>query len=224
MISDNTKFRLTIGQVKELVRESMEKPLFPIEEEMLNALAKGLGVNVSELTVHGSLYSNSITVTDADRNEYLVFAGYNYAEYAAIENTQEILEDTGIEGINFDYIGGIEDFVDVSWFKMACEEMDQNYLDDIKSEEGRFEEEFPGMTDDEALEKLRENWETDPVQYFIDEFGEKEFENIVNNNRLFNNAKLAEAIVNADGVANSLATYDGKEIPLENDFWAYRTN
>jgi hypothetical protein len=41
---------------------------------------------------------------------------------------------------------------------------------------------------------------------------------------LIDEDKLAEAIVDADGPANSLARYDGDEISLDCGYYCYRTN
>ena len=100
------------------------------------------------------------------------------------------------------------------------------YVSDIhESEPERYQEEFGDVDEDEAVEKYLENYyENDDVQWYIDNFGKKQFTEVVKKNNLIDLNKLAEAIVDADGPANSLARYDGDEISLDCGYYCYRTN
>ena len=78
---------------------------------------------------------------------------------------------------------------------------------------------------DDAFIKIHEDYyDGDDVQWYIDNFGKKQFTEIVKQNNLIDIDKLAEAIVDADGPANSLARYDGDEISLDCGYYCYRTN
>ena len=62
----------------------------------------------------------------------------------------------------------------------------------------------------------------DSVEYFRDEFGEREFNNIVNEHNLIDEDRVAEEAVDWDGVAHFLASYDDEERELPDDYYAYR--
>ena len=75
----------------------------------------------------------------------------------------------------------------------------------------------------EFIEKLCEDM--DPVQWLQDIYGTgRDFAKVVSDNDLLDWDKVAEECVDTDGIAHSLASYDGKEIALEGDLRAYRTN
>ena len=158
--------------------------------------------------------------------EYYCYESYNEAEEAAQEDCKELFDDVGIEGIHFENIGGIEQFVDTGWFEDAKREDAEYYVSDIhESEPERYQEEFGDVDEDEAVEKyLEDYYDGDDVQWYIDNFGKKQFTEIVKKNNLIDLNKLAEAIVDADGPANSLARYDGDEISLDCGYYCYRTN
>lgn len=158
--------------------------------------------------------------------EYYCYESYDEAEEAAQEDCKELFDDVGIEGIRFENIGGIEQFVDTGWFEDAKREDAEYYVSDIhESEPERYQEEFGDVDEDEAVEKyLEDYYDGDDVQWYIDNFGKKQFTEIVKKNNLIDLNKLAEAIVDADGPANSLARYDGDEISLDCGYYCYRTN
>ena len=158
--------------------------------------------------------------------EYYCYESYDEAEEAAQEDCKELFDDVGIEGIRFENIGGIEQFVDTGWFEDAKKEDAEYYVSDIhESEPERYQEEFGDVDEDEAVEKyLEDYYDNDDVQWYIDNFGKKQFTEIVKQNNLIDLNKLAEAIVDADGPANSLARYDGDEISLDCGYYCYRTN
>ena len=68
----------------------------------------------------------------------------------------------------------------------------------------------------------------DPIQTYIDNFGANDFDYVIKNNpNLIDLDSLANDIVEADGVANSLARYDGEEIETDFDnitYYMYRNN
>ena len=75
----------------------------------------------------------------------------------------------------------------------------------------------------EFVDKLCEDM--DPVQWLQDIYGTgKDFAKVVSENDLLDWDKVAEECVDTDGVAHSLASYDGKEINLGNNLVAYRIN
>lgn len=146
-----------------------------------------------------------------------------------------------------------DEIVDKGWFESAAEEECQYRVDDLyDSGEGAVIDELINLglveeteeyfgTDndgdldeaqplfdvddyrDQILQKYNEDIE-DPIQYYIDNFGENEMGKIVQDNNLIDIDTLAEKIVDEDGPANTLSRYDGKEMYAEingKDFYAY---
>lgn len=194
---------------------------------MVRELAEYTGNDYSDAEVEYNEGPGQLAVQVTFGNEeYYCYESYDEAEEAAQEDCKELFDDVGIEGIRFENIGGIEQFVDTGWFEDAKKEDAEYYVSDIhESEPERYQEEFGDVDEDEAVEKyLEDYYDGDDVQWYIDNFGKKQFTEIVKQNNLIDLDKLAEAIVDADGPANSLARYDGDEISLDCGYYCYRTN
>lgn len=210
--------------------ETEDDPLDGESDEiktMVRELAEYTGNDYSDAEVEYNEGPGQLAVQVTFGNEeYYCYESYDEAEEAAQEDCKELFDDVGIEGIRFENIGGIEQFVDTGWFEDAKKEDAEYYVSDIhESEPERYQEEFGDVDEDEAVEKYLENYyDGDDVQWYIDNFGKKQFTEIVKKNNLIDLNKLAEAIVDADGPANSLARYDGDEISLDCGYYCYRTN
>lgn len=193
---------------------------------MVRELADYTGNDYSDAEVEYNEGPGELAVKVTFGNkEYYCYESYDEAEEAAQEDCKELFDDIGFEGIRFENIGGIEQFVDTGWFEDAKKEDAEAYVSDIhESDPERYKEEFGDVDEDEAVEKCLEDYDGDDVQWFIDNFGKKEFTNVVKEYNLIDLNKLAEAIVDADGPANSLARYDGHEISLDCGYYCYRTN
>ena len=225
--------------LKEAEDEDVEEPVDeeteddPLDGEsdeiktMVRELAEYTGNDYSDAEVEYNEGPGQLAVQVTFGNEeYYCYESYDEAEEAAQEDCKELFDDVGIEGIRFENIGGIEQFVDTGWFEDAKKEDAEYYVSDIhESEPERYQEEFGDVDEDEAVEKyLEDYYDGDDVQWYIDNFGKKQFTEIVKKNNLIDLNKLAEAIVDADGPANSLARYDGDEISLDCGYYCYRTN
>lgn len=210
--------------------ETEDDPLDGESDEiktMVRELAEYTGNDYSDAEIEYNEGPGQLAVQVTFGNEeYYCYEDYSDAESAAQEDCKELFDDVGIEGIRFENIGGIEQFVDTGWFEDAKKEDAEYYVSDIhESEPERYKEEFGDVDEDEAVEKyLEDYYDGDDVQWYIDNFGKKQFTEIVKKNNLINLDKLAEAIVDADGPANSLARYDGDEISLDCGYYCYRTN
>ena len=210
--------------------ETEDDPLEGESDEiktMVRELAEYTGNDYSDAEVEYNEGPGQLAVQVTFGNEeYYCYESYDEAEEAAQEDCKELFDDVGIEGIRFENIGGIEQFVDTGWFEDAKKEDAEYYVSDIhESEPERYQEEFGDVDEDEAVEKyLEDYYDGDDVQWYIDNFGKKQFTEIVKQNNLIDLNKLAEAIVDADGPANSLARYDGDEISLDCGYYCYRTN
>ena len=191
---------------------------------MVKELAEETGNNYEDAALESYAPGNGICVTFGDE-EYYCYEDYSDAEEASNEGVKQILDDLGITGLNFENLGGIEQFLDVDWFKDAQREDAEFYVNDIKeSEPDRYKEEFGDIDEEDAVEKCLEDWDDDYIQWFKDNFGEKEFNTAIKENNLVDLDALAEAITEADGPANFLARYDGKEIELPCGYYCYRSN
>lgn len=219
--------------LKEDEEEPADEETDPLDGEsdeiktMVRELADYTGNDYSDAEVEYNEGPGQLAVQVTFGNEeYYCYESYDEAEEAAQEDAKELFDDVGIEGIRFENIGGIEQFVDTGWFEDAKKEDAEYYVSDIhESEPERYQEEFGDVDEDEAVEKyLEDYYDNDDVQWYIDNFGKKQFTEVVKKNNLINLDKLAEAIVDADGPANSLARYDGNEISLDCGYYCYRTN
>ena len=106
--------------------------------------------------------------------EWYVFDSEESAYDAAIESCKNLIDEIGITGINFDYIGGIEKFVDTDWFEDAERESFESYCYDIEYENdstygNRLVEECynEGLIDDGDFEEDEEG-EPDFTQCLLD--------------------------------------------------------
>lgn len=187
---------------------------------------------------------------DCGGKTYYIFDDEDEARDAAIRYTEDLIADIGLEGIN-----GWEDFVDIAWFEDAMRESYESYAYDIDNESDsiygtRLVEECydSGLIDDDDFEVDEETGEIDytrctvdtdglverltdslceqyddPVEWYIDNFGDA-IEAIMYND-LVDVKALAEYCVDADGIAHSLAGYDGEENTFEFDgitYYIYR--
>ena len=70
-----------------------------------------------------------------------------------------------------------------------------------------------------------ESFFTSERRVSIESFGESELDQIaINHPEVVDLDKLAQYVVDTDGIANTLASYDGKEIELYEGGYAYRVN
>lgn len=191
---------------------------------MVKELAEETGNNYEDAALESYAPGKGICVTFGDE-EYYCYEDYSDAEEASTESIKDLLETEGVDFIQFDNIGGIEQFLDVDWFKDAQREDAESYVSDIKeSEPERYKEEFGDIDEEDAVEKCLEDWGDDYIQWFKDSFGDKEMFSVIKEHGLIDLDALAEAITEADGPANELARYDGKEIELPCGYYCYRSN
>lgn len=220
--SESRKFSCSMQKKK----ESLSKKSEGIEDEseevqaMIKELAEETGNDIADADIADYAPGNGICVTFGDE-EYYCYADYSDAEEASNEGVKQLLDDIGIEGLNVD----IEQFVDVGWFDDAKREYAEFYVSDIKqSEPERYKDEFGDLDEEDAVEKYLEGEEEDSIQWYINNYGEKDFNDLVKKQGLVDLDALAKYITEADGPANELARYDGKEIELPCGYYCYRSN
>lgn len=223
----SNKFNCSMQKKIESVQARKNEALEDESEEiktLVRELAEETGNNYEDAALKSYAPGKGICVTFGDE-EYYCYEDYSDAEEAATESTKDLLENEGVSFIQFDNIGGIEQFLDVNWFKDAQREDAEFYVSDIKeSEPKRYKEEFGDIDEEDAVEKCLADWGSDYIQWFKFNFGEREFDTVIKENNLVDVDALAEAITDADGPANFLASYDGKEIELPCGYYCYRSN
>lgn len=178
----------------------MDKYTTEYSQEKIDALSEYLDTEVEQID------ANTFKAGDA---EYLVLTAEE-SNTKAIEECTYILDELGAEGLSKDYVKVI--VTDPSVYKMdAVNELIENEIE-------YFTEVEP---DEKEVEALRNMSDEDKCQYTIellDVYDSAFWEYFIDNK------KVAEQIVDIDGEANTLATYDGEEIFLGNNLFAYRIN
>ena len=168
---------------------------------------------------------------EVDGAEYLVLTEderekefYNYQE--------SLIEDMGLDAFSGwaqDYI--IDNFVNDEWFMEAMKEHFEYYISDIREEpadneefENRLQEEIfeCGCKDEDDFLDYHCSLES-PIEWFLNNFGKEEFNAIVKEHDLINWEDVINWVAREDGYS-CLAIYDGEELELQDDLYAYRIN
>ena len=168
---------------------------------------------------------------EVDGTEYLVLTEDEREEgFKAYQKS--LIEDMGLDAFSGwaqDYI--IDNFVDDEWFMEAMRESFEYYISDINEEptdnekfESRLQEEIfeSGSKDEEDYLNYLCDLES-PIEYFLSNFGKNEFSKTVKENDLINWDDVINWVAREDGYG-CLAAYDGEEVELEDDLYAYRIN
>ena len=197
--------------------------------ERIEALAKLLQVEVEDLTT--SKYDER-TFENEEAGEYIVLTEEEAYEEAK-ESIRNSIEDLGLESFSKDFQELILDsYADTDWFDAHLEQYYIEYIDDIREEESDYEEYESRLdeemdyaeveTEEEFLDYLIEGAE-DSIEWYIDNFGYKEFKYTCEENDLIDWDSVIEEVISEDGLANSIATYDGKEYAI-GEYFIYRLN
>lgn len=176
-----------------------------IEEIMINGY--------DEIEVDGATYK---ILTDDEAEEE--FKSYQ----------ENLFDDMGLSGFSTSFQTWIkENALDKSYFDDVVRESMEMYIEDIKYDgEDRLQEEMKDAdveTEEEYLEYLIDN-AGDSIEYIVDNFGEYYLDDILKNNPwLIDLDKVIEEIKSWDG-RGCIAYYDGEELELDNDYFAYRVD
>jgi len=172
-------------------------------------LEEYLGEEVSESGY--DYYRGKVFETESGE-EYAVFSSYTDAYDSAVDWNLELIQEGSMPNLD------IEDFIDSSFISQIADEEYEYYKNEYLDE---------GMSEDEAeeeAESIRERIESDFVGYMRDLYSEKDFEKFLIYHNALDERAMAEECVDTDGIAHALASYDGDEIDLGDDFYAYRIN
>ena len=194
-----------------------------MEQIKINALLNYLGETTETTEVETLKHDDNKTVF-IDGAEYLVLtdeeADQEYHEYQ-----MNLIDDMGLDSfsdwakdeiLNHHTTSDYQNlFNEIQRESMAC------YIDDLRHMD-ELEEEMKNAgcdNEDEFLEYLCD--QEDGVEYFKFNFGNDEYNRIINENNLIDWDSVIQWTKNIDG-RGVMASYDGVEMELENDLYGYR--
>ena len=174
---------------------------------------------------------NDILTIEVEGFEYITSDNYEALESLATEYNIDIIEECGLPQslIGEAYING---WIDESWFRDFWQESNEHlvYGESIQyiATEEELEALEDGLTTEEEirenyLESLNNSIEGQWVDEYKFQFGDEYFHSTLLDNNLIDIESLAKWCVDMDGVAHTLATYDGQEEEF-NGFYFFRTN
>lgn len=194
-----------------------------LDDVLAMALADYLGGSPESLVKESYDYYGLASYS-VDIEEYAIASSEAEADEAAKKEVVELIDELGVEALNWDNMGGLENFVDMDWAEAAVRESMEFYANDIESEsasddtyESRLAEEMAEAgveTKDEFIDYLVENAGS-PAEYIKDNFGEEFLKDHIDAD------KAAEEVLNTDGRGHLLSSYDGEEVTHEFDGTTY---
>lgn len=214
-------------------------------EERIKALATYLGVEEDEITEG---YRDDIFEVNGE--EYLV-VNEDEAYGIIVDDIENLIDDIGLAAFTEsmqDWI--VKNAVgNTEWFDEALEEDMNYYVDDlsddevvenaidynvideddayIEDEDGN-EEINPDLDIEDLGEKLVQaliDEQDDAYTWYVDNFGKNSVRDLIKDGTLtLDYQAIADEVISWDGRGNSLASYDGDEIELDNGLYAYRLN
>ena len=217
------------------------------EEESMTkkeALAKYLGVTLDDI-IESDYDENEFDVLNED-SEYLVLT-YDEAYDRAVEYVKDTYDEMGLDAFTKSFRDWIlENALDEDAFEDAVDDLAWSICSD------RAEEYSTGEFGSELIEDAYDNDILTDDDFEKDEDGEIDYSTLKDSVNLddieeqmieiykdtardeikdsfdltpyIDVDKVAEAAVDEDGVAHFLASYDGEEIELDGDWYAYRIN
>lgn len=194
-----------------------------MENIKINALLNYLGETMETVEVEEG-YRDEIIVIDGA--EYLVLtdeeADQEYHEYQ-----MNLIDDLGLDSFSDWARDEILNHHTTSDYQNLFDEIQEEsmtcYIDDLRHMD-ELEEEMENAgcdNEDEFLEYLCD--QEDSVDYFKFNFGNDEYERIIKENDLIDWDSVIEWVKDLDG-RGIMAGYDGIEMELENNLYAYRIN
>lgn len=196
-----------------------EKVIALLEEVLDENYNEGLEIIIKDnsmIEVDGKVYK---VLSDEEADEE--FTSYQ----------ENLIDDLGINSFSdFGQKYILENFTDTEWFDEARKESYESYIEDIKQESASDTEKFSSRLEEELYEADCENEEEylerlcddeGSVTWFKFNFGDDDFKAVVKENDLVNWEGVIEWVKEVDG-RGCLAYYDGEELELENDYYAYR--
>ena len=196
-----------------------------MEQIKINALLNYLGETTETTEVETLKHDDNKTVF-IDGAEYLALtdeeADQEYHEYQ-----MNLIDDLGLDSFSDWARDEILNHHTTSDYQNLFDEIQEEsmtcYIDDLRHMD-ELEEEMENAgcdNEDEFLEYLCD--QEDSVDYFKFNFGNDEYERIIKENDLIDWDSVIEWVKDLDG-RGIMAGYDGIEMELENNLYAYRIN
>ena len=194
-----------------------------MENIKINALLNYLGETEETATIETLKHDDNKTVF-VDNMEYIILTDEEADEYYR-EYQLSLIDDLGLDAFSDwakDYILDNFTFSYSETFNDIQYEDAVSYVDDLKHG-GDLDDELSryGCENEEELIDLL--CEEDSEEWFKSVFGIDEYNRIIIENDLIDWEEVIEWIKEVDG-RGVMASYDGVEMELENDLYAYRIN
>jgi len=237
--AERQSFRKPIGRFTKAFRRRANIVDDDMKAQALLDYLKEDGIAPEEATV------DEITVIDDgkmfgyDGYEYIVGTSDEAHDWA-VEDVKNLFDDMGIQSFSESFQEQIlndDRFINQNMLRNIMNEDIDVYVDNMDDDEvyetitetyGVNEEDLKDMDEEDIRNELKYQvggvYEDMPVDYFRDMFDKKDFSEFLIDRGLLDVDAIAEEVVRIDGFANSLAGYDGEEIDLGNDLYAYRWN
>ena len=187
-------------------------------------------------------------------NESYWVGNYDEAYDEAVEMAENILDEIGLEALTSsarDFVLSNDRFVnqhDLEYYmeedirdyaySLDVDELAEELYNDGKLDDDDFEVDEDGYIDFSTCKKSQDELvdlyydkhsDEDAVDYWMNMLGLDGFADFVKNNNMVDMKEVAKYVVDEDGIAHQIASYDGDEIDLgEDDYgkeiYAYRVN
>ena len=214
----------------------MENKIITVEEN--KELIEAIKENVFQWNNVKVEDDNDITITEicnkvyeveVESYNYIVSNDYDALEQLATERNVEILDDCGIPE-NLIFEAEIQGWINEEYFKDYWEDLHEFQAYNENIQYIATEEELEQLENGDIMEDdIRDNYYNclkDSLSgNYIDEykfqFGDKEFQRVLIERNLIDITALARWCVDMDGVAHTLATWDGEETET-NGYYFYQ--
>ena len=185
--------------------------------------------DVQDITIYEE--GNDILRVEVDGFEFIASDNYTSLEKEAVRQTVDILEDCGLTE-NLIFEAELKGLIDTWYFEEYFNELHQfeaydEGLEYIITDEQDELLEAGEITEQEIRDNLYDSLQAsikgNEMEEYKYQFGDEEFQRVLIERNLIDITALAKWCVDMDGVAHTLATYDGEEEEF-NGFYFFRTN
>ena len=172
---------------------------------------------------------NKVYEVEVESYNYIVSNDYAALEQLATERNVEILDDCGIPE-NLIFEAELQGLIDTEYFEDYFNELHQfeaydEGLEYIITDEQDEMLEAGEITEQEIRDNLYDSLQAsikgNEIEEYKFQFGEKEFQRVLIERNLIDITALARWCVDMDGVAHTLATWDGEETET-NGYYFYQ--
>ena len=172
---------------------------------------------------------NKVYEVEVENYNYIVSNDYDALEQLATERNVEILDDCGIPE-NLIFEAELQGLIDTEYFEDYFNELHQfeaydEGLEYIITDEQDEMLEAGEITEQEIRDNLYDSLQAsikgNEIEEYKFQFGEEEFQRVLIERNLIDITALARWCVDMDGVAHTLATWDGEETET-NGYYFYQ--